>query len=136
MLELIAKIKSGSHLYGLETESSDLDYYSIGLNTELENIIGLGKEEYEISKTESNDSQTFELRRFFQFCRKSTTQAYELLHLPPQNFIYLNPLFEKLVLDKKENFIDSKNLFKCIMGYSQSERRIMTGEESCRRGIL
>lgn len=134
MLDIIAKIQSGSHLYGLNTPDSDLDYYSVGLNTQMRHILGLDRHEHEISMTENKDSTCFELRRFLNLCRKATTHAYELLNTPSEKFEILDSEFKRYVLDHKTKFMDTEKLFKCLMGYLNGEIRATFGETTGKLG--
>ena len=134
MLDIIAKIQSGSHLYGLNTPESDLDYYSVGLNTQMRHILGLDRYEHEISMTEDKDSTCFELRRFLSLCRKATTHAYELLNTSSKKFEILDPEFKRYILDHKHRFMDTEKLFKCLMGYLNGEIRATFGETTGKLG--
>lgn len=127
MLEIIAKIQSGSKLYDLDRPESDDDYYSVGLNTELKHIIGLDKFEHLIIQNDEVDSTCMELRNFFNLCRKATTSSYELLSAPENKFVKLDSKFRDLVLLERHRFFTSKGLFKCLLGYANGEKRAMVG---------
>jgi hypothetical protein len=134
MLEIIAQIESGSKLYDLSTPQSDVDYYSVGLNTELKHIIGIDKFEHQIIQNDEIDSTCMELRNFFNLCRKANTSSYELLSAPQSKFIKLNSKFRDLVLLQRHRFFNSERLFKCLMGYAQGEKRAMLGVNTGKLG--
>ena len=134
MLEVIAKIESGAKLYDLERPESDVDYYSVGLNTELKHIIGLDKFEHLIIQNDEIDSTCMELRNFFNLCRKANTSSYELLSAPNDKFVRLDTKFRDLVLLERHRFFTSKGLFKCLLGYANGEKRAMMGVTTAKLG--
>lgn len=130
---------SGSHLYGWANPNSDKDFRGIFLNTKLSDIIGITKCEHYVHQDieKDEDYAYYELRYFFRLLQKTNTQLIELLYLPEDKFIELNPLFKELVLKNRQKFIDTKSLYKSLKGYIQGERRrangLLTGKLGAKR---
>ena len=123
--KLIYLSQYGSHLYGLNTENSDLDFRGVYIPT-LDNII-LKKnkdeinEELEITQLESDgmtlshdtsllpantrvrtrkvDVKIFSLQKFIQLCSKADTNALDLLFSIEDNFIEKYIEYKVSVLD-------------------------------------
>lgn len=127
-MKLICEIIAGSRLYGLETPESDNDIRGVFLNTSINLILGLDKIET-IIKKESEDILYFELKHFLSRLRKTNTQMIELLFADEENFTIINPEFLK-IKENRLKLIDSETLFKSLMGYIESERRLATGERT------
>lgn len=131
-MKTIAKMLGGSHAYGLNTPTSDLDERFVFLNTNIAHIIGLDKHENQVLQNEEKDQQGFELRRYLQLLRKTNTQVLEILF--NENWLYLDKEFETRVLHRRESFLSTEHSFKTLMGYIQGEKRLMNGERSGRLG--
>ena len=125
-MNLIAKCLGGSRAYHLNTPESDTDLRGVFLNTELSKIVGLEKHEHQESS--EVDTKYKELRRFFNLLRQSNTEAVEILFC--EEFLdEPDPLFLE-VQEKREQFLDTEQMFKCLRGYMQGERRLMLGERT------
>lgn len=130
-MRTICQIIAGSRLYGLDTPESDTDTRGVFLNTEPENILGLGR--FEIFKKESEDLLFFEFRHFLSGLRKTNTQMIEILFAEDEDFSVLEPEFKK-VRENKLKLIDSQKLFKSLVGYIENERRLALGERTGQLG--
>ena len=125
-MNLIAKCLGGSRAYHLNTPESDTDLRGVFLNTELSQIVGLNKHEHQESAVV--DTKYKELRRFFNLLRQSNTEAVEILFC--EEFLdEVDPLFLE-VQKQREQFLDTEQMFKCLRGYKQGERRLMLGERT------
>lgn len=125
---VIASYLGGSHAYGLDTPASDKDERFVYLNTEINNIIGLEKNEFYESKVKGEDVLGTEIRHFIYLLRKSGTAPIECLFAT--DFIYLCPAFKELVLDQKAKLVNPEKLYKSIKGYIFNERRLAIGERT------
>lgn len=126
--KLICSYLGGSHLYGLNTPTSDEDIRYVFLNTDLGQIIGLDRLEHIDRRTKDEDSFGMELRGFLGLLRKTNTQVMELLFAPDSAFNMLDMDFKRMVLDQRSRFIDSDRFFKSLNGYIFTERRLALGE--------
>lgn len=95
--KIIYKIKSGSHLYGINTPLSDEDYLGIYLNTP-EELFGLHNseilEDNIVSKQENGrndkdaiDCKYYELRKFIKLAVNNNPTILEMLFATPENII-------------------------------------------------
>lgn len=131
-MKILAKMRGGSHAYGLATPASDQDIRFVFLNTDVKHIIGLDKHENQQTQNEEKDEAGFELRRFFQLLRKTNTTVMEILF--NQKWLEVDRFFQSFVLDHKEQFLDTGFFFKSLMGYIQGEKRLMNGERTGKLG--
>jgi predicted nucleotidyltransferase len=128
--KVICRGVGGSRAYGLETPTSDTDWRGIFLNVELKYILGLDKYEHQ-EYIKGEDEKYKEFRHFLNMCRKSNTEAMEMLfndHWDMVTTEFLNVQKNRLKL------IDTTMAFKCLCGYMQGERRLMNGERTGQLG--
>ena len=95
MHQTIVKTIAGSHLFGLSTPSSDMDYKGV-FKESLENII-LGKDSKQVNlstnKTDSRntkedvDIEMKEMRKFIKDCIAGQTYAVEMLYCPEDKIL-------------------------------------------------
>ncbi len=120
----------GSHAYGLNTASSDLDKRGVFCNLEINKVIGLDRFEHQDIKIEGKDEFYFELRHFLCSLRKTNTQALEILF--NNQWLDIEPEFEMIIQNRFE-LLDSAKLYKSLKGYIFGERRLVNGEK---KGLL
>lgn len=129
---LLVELVGGSHLYGLNTKDSDVDYRGIFLATDPKYLSGLKQIESYVVDGEV-DATYYELTRYLCLLRKSNTQVLEILFAPDSAFTYKHPAFEELQ-DNRYNLIDSNTLKSSLKGYVFSEMRLATGERTGQLG--
>ncbi len=108
--KLLMKSIYGSHLFGLNTPTSDLDYKGIFLES-LDNII-LGTDAKNINVTTNNtdkrntmddvDTELKELRTFVSDCMRGQTYACELLFTPKEMLIETSPQWEFIIANRSK----------------------------------
>lgn len=101
-MDTIVKTIAGSHLFGLNTPKSDMDYKGV-FKENLANII-LGKDSKQFvsstNKTESRNGQYDidvefkELRKFIKDCIAGQTYALEMLYCPQDKIIETSKIWE------------------------------------------
>lgn len=128
----LCKFNGGSHLYGLNTPSSDLDERGVYVNTSLSDLLGLTKCESVVIQNEKEDKSYTELRHFLRLLKNGNTQALEALWAPSNSFNELTDEW-KMVQEFKLEFTDSEKIFRCLSGYSMGELKLANGE---RTGLL
>lgn len=96
--------KSGSHAYGLNTPTSDVDLRGIFVAPK-EIFYGLYVPEQ--ASDETNDSTLYELKRFVDLLSKQNPNIVELLGMPEDCVLVRHPLFGK-ILEHKSKFITRK----------------------------
>jgi len=132
-MKVVAKLAGGSHLYGLNTPESDYDERYVYLHDSIDEIIGLGKNEFIDHRNGETDSFGYEFRNFLVSLRKTNTQAMEILFAPDESFTELHPLFKE-VRKNRFNLIDPKQYFNSLRGYMYGERRLANGERQGKLG--
>jgi len=130
--KMICSLIGGSTLYGLNNESSDVDYRGVFVATDKKFLSGLLTVDSIVTDGEI-DSTYHEISRFIQLTRKSNTQVMEILFAPEEYFEYIDPIFDK-VRANKFSLIDTDVLKSSLRGYVHSEYRLATGERTGRLG--
>ncbi len=133
-MKVLFKIKSGSHLYGLNTPTSDLDYVGVYVEDSFEDFIDPfnTKDEMDMSiksKKENGkndkdavDEKYFHIKKFIKLCADNNPNILEMLFAPEDCIEYVDPDFKSLILDHPEMFVNSK-LIDRFIGYSKSQEQ-------------
>ena len=130
-MKYLVKTLGGSTAYGLNTPTSDTDYRGVFLNTEPAKILGLSRFDV-VQKQETEDEVYYEVRKFFELLKEGNTGALEILFTDPTNYLLMDASFATVV-ENRHQFVDTEKMFRCLLGYMQSERRLANGE---RTGLL
>jgi predicted nucleotidyltransferase len=131
MNDLLCKMKGGSHSYGLDTMTSDVDWRGVFVNTEVKHLIGLERHEHQVKQDAEADEQYMEFRNALKLLRGANTQMVELLY--NQRWLLLTPEWQ-LVIRHRKRLVDSEKLFSCLKGYMQGELRLANGERTGKLG--
>lgn len=133
-MKILYKIKSGSHLYGLNTPTSDLDYTGVYVEDNFEDFIDPfnTKDEMDMSiksKKENGkndkdavDEKYFHLKKFIKLCADNNPGFIEMLFAPEDCIEYVDPNFKSLILDHPEMFVNAK-LIDRFIGYAKSQEQ-------------
>jgi predicted nucleotidyltransferase len=109
----------GSHAYGLNVETSDIDTSGVYICKPNE-ILGLGFDYKDQVSDAKHDNVWFEIGNYLRLLLKSNPTIMESLFIPDKLIIGdVNPLF-KPILENKNEFI-SKDLFNPLFGYGKSQ---------------
>ncbi len=125
-MNVLCKIQHGSHLYGLNTEKSDLDYKGVFLPT-LEDLI-LQTNSKHISLDQPRvDHELFSLHKFFDLLSTGQPVALEMLFAPREMILETSPLWENIITHR--GLLLTKNV-KAFTGYcrSQASKYCLKGE--------
>lgn len=114
----------GSHAYGTNIESSDIDYAGVFIQS-LDDILGLKYKEQ--INDDNNDIVIYEIRRFLQLLASNNPTVLELLNTPEDCVIYKHPVFDK-VLKNRESFI-TKVCAKSFGGYAKQQISKAKGQD-------
>ncbi len=106
----------GSHAYGTNIETSDVDYAGIFVQS-LDDI--LGNKYVEQINDDKNDIVIYELRRFLELLEKNNPTVLELLNTPEDCVVYKNPIFDE-ILKEKDKFI-TKICANSFGGYAKTQ---------------
>jgi len=133
-MKILYKIKSGSHLYGLTTPTSDVDYVGVYMEDTFEEFIDPfnTKDEIDISitskqengKNDENavDEKYFHIKKFIKLCAENNPNILEMLYTPKNCIEYVDPKFKSLILDHPEMFVNAK-LIDRFIGYAKSQEQ-------------
>ena len=127
--KVILKIRAGSHLYGLNTPTSDEDFIGVYLSTP-EELLGLNHseiiDESVVDKDETGkntqdavDCKYYELRKFCQLCLNANPTILELLYAPDENIVEIDK-FGKLLMQSRNLFLSTK-IKHSFVGYAHSQ---------------
>ncbi len=105
---------SGSHAYGTNIPSSDIDHKGVFI---LPREYFYGLNYIPQVSDERNDKVYYELGRFMELLLKNNPNMMELLAMPEECVLYEHPLFEQI---KSINFL-SKTCFHTFAGYAISQ---------------
>ena len=126
-LNIIIKMKFGSHLYGTATEDSDLDFKGVFLPTKEQILLNRVPKSYN-AQTKSNndakntsddiDTEIYSLQYFIKLACEGQTVALDMLHAPP-DMILENSVIWMNIVGNREKFY-TKNL-KAFVGYARRQ---------------
>lgn len=129
--KMLYTIKSGSHLYGLNTPESDIDYVSVFLPRS-EDLLSLQKCEYIDNSSKSSsenrrntnedvDDHQYALQRYLHLVLSGNPNLTEILFAPnnvviveDERFTFLKNNYDKLI---------SSNVYNSFVGFSYSQRK-------------
>lgn len=132
-MRTVAKLIGGSHLYGLETPTSDIDERFIFVNEEPEKIIGLDSLTVIDNREQGVDNLGYEYARFISLLRKTNTQVVEFLFADEEKFSILEPAFKELRINRM-NLINPHAFYSSLRGYISGELRLANGDRTGRLG--
>lgn len=133
-MRILFKAMVGSHLYGLQTETSDEDYLGVYIPKSLATLISPFKNETEVdesivSKDDNNkndndavDCKYYRIDKFIKLLADNNPNVLEMLFIPDDKVLYCHPFFKKYILDQYENFI-SKRIINKFIGYAISQEK-------------
>jgi hypothetical protein len=109
----------GSHLYGLNTETSDKDIGGVFIIPQ-EYLMGLRSNYIEQVADETNDTVFYEFGRWIELLLKANPTALESLYAPENCVIgEIHPAV-KYIIDNRDMFL-SKECLKTLTGYAISQ---------------
>lgn len=125
-MNILFECKFGSHLYGTDTPTSDLDFKGIHMNT-FEEILLKKSHESIVSSTGIKDQRNTkddvdveykELRRFLRDCMQGQTYALDMLFAPKDMWIKTSPEWEFIIKHRQK--LLSKNV-EPYVGYCRQQ---------------
>lgn len=124
--KVICLMKHGSHLYGLNTEDSDVDYKGVFIPSKEDAILGLTKDEYR-SSTGSNDSKNgkddidvvyYSIGKLINMLCQGETIAIDMIHCTKDCLISATSEWHDLVSIKEKFY--TRNM-KAFLGYVKKQ---------------
>jgi len=126
-LNLIVKMRFGSHLYGTATEDSDQDYKGVFLPTKEQILLGRIPKSYNETTKKGNtdknrstdiDCEIYSLHYFIELACQGQTVALDMLHAP-DNMILESSTIWNMITSNREKFY-TKDL-KAFVGYARRQ---------------
>lgn len=122
-MNLVIKMKFGSHLYGTNTETSDTDYKGVFLLTLEECLLNKIPKSCNLStkkgeaknSSEDIDTEIYSLHKFINLAVEGETVAIDMLHAPTNMLLYTSDIWQHIT-DNKYRFY-SKNI-RAFIGYA------------------
>ena len=110
----------GSHAYGMEKESSDLDVRGIALNSKEEILLGTDFEQVVNTDT---DTTIYSFNKMIELLTKQNPNTIECLGCKPEHYLYLSNIGKELINNRK--MFLSKICIHSFGGYAGSQLRRM-----------
>lgn len=115
----------GSHAYGLDKETSDLDVRGIALNSK--NEILLGKDFGQVVET-NTDTAIYSFHKMIELLAGNNPNTIEILGLKPEHYLYTNEIGKEL-LENKKMFL-SKICIHTFAGYASAQLRRLSNKSA------
>ena len=110
----------GSHAYGMDKETSDLDVRGIALNPKEEILLGT---DFEQVVNVDTDTTVYSFNKMIQLLTSNNPNTLECLGCKPEHYLYLSNIGKEL-LDNRKIFL-SKICIHTFGGYSSQQLRRM-----------
>lgn len=108
----------GSHAYGMNTDTSDVDIRGCLLNAKKEILTG---NYYEQFTNDETDTVIYSLQKFFQLLSNCNPNVIEMLGCLPEHYLYLSDVGEEIL--KHKNIFLSKRCINSFGGYANQQLR-------------
>lgn len=115
----------GSYAYGTNVEGSDIDIRGVALNSK-EEILGAANFEQVIDNP--TDTTIYSLRKIISLLTSCNPNTCEILGLKPDHYLYLSPIGQEL-LDNKKLFLSQRAKYS-FGGYAFSQMRRLDNKAS------
>jgi len=111
---LIYQYIRGSHAYGLNVETSDVDTGGVYI-TDNERLLGLRSNYCEQVSDAKNDNVWYEVGRFLELLMNSNPNMLEALFIPDRCVMYKHPVMD-IILENRHKFL-TKKAFNALTSY-------------------
>lgn len=108
----------GSHAYGTETDSSDLDIRGCALHSKREILCG---EDFEQVTNSVTDTTVYSFKKLIHLLTECNPNTIEILGLKPEHYLYLSGIGREL-LDNRKMFL-SRKAVNAFGGYATAQFR-------------
>ncbi len=128
--KLLYLVRFGSHLYGLETEDSDLDLKGIVLPSEKSLILNNSTEQYGpyssggdegSNGSDDIDLELWSIHKFFKLLQRGDTNAYDILYSGDSDVIEFGSGKFLEVLNTRSELWGSRAIRGAFIGYSYGQ---------------
>lgn len=125
-MKILIKAQAGSHLFGTNTETSDMDYKGVYLPEADQILLGTYPESTSYTTGDSNsknskddiDIELYSLKKFFKMIRRGDTAALELLFTPEHLIIEKDPMWDE-ILTYRDQLLSSR--VSAMIGYARQQ---------------
>lgn len=125
-MKILIKTVAGSHLFGTNTEESDMDYKGVFLPSPKDILLNNYKDT--ISQSTGNSSEKnnstdvdiefYSLKKFLKMAKRGDTAALELLFTPDDFIIEKDPLWD-FIIENRSQLLSSK--VTGMIGYARQQ---------------
>ena len=115
---LIFKCIAGSHLYGLNTPSSDTDIRGIYMDDPDDVLNISGRQNTEVSD-DKQDEKYYSLGKFLKLASECNPNIIELLFVPDDAVLFRSPVYDELV--NHRDWFMSKRAKHTFLGYAHAQ---------------
>lgn len=105
----------GSHAYGTNTPTSDLDVRGVALNKKIEILTNVN---FEQVVEENTDTTIYSFNKIVSLLSNCNPNTIEMLGLLPEHYLYVSPIGQEL-LNNKKLFLSKKAAYS-FGGYATS----------------
>lgn len=120
----------GSHAYGTDTETSDLDIRGCALNRKEEILVPTRNFDQVVEET--TDTTIYSFNKLVSLLTNCNPNTIELCGLRPEHYLYIHPIGQEL-LDNAELFLSKKAIYS-FGGYATSQLRRLDNKAARRLG--
>ena len=106
----------GSHAYGTNVETSDLDIRGIALHTKQDILLVTGFDQVVNEKT---DTTIYSLRKIVNLLINCNPNTIEILGLIPEHYVFINDIGKKLI-ENRDMFLSMRCL-NSFLGYANAQ---------------
>lgn len=125
-MEILVKMKFGSHLYGTDTPESDLDIKGVYMPSPDQIMMGEWPDVVSLSTNKSSDKNTAEdvdeeyysIHKFMKMLMKGEVVALDILHAPNDVIYQSSPLWEELRVNSD---LFNTSSMAAFVGYAQKQ---------------
>ena len=115
---LIYKYIRGSHAYGLNLPTSDVDEGGVYIEP-IDSLLGLGYDYQDQINDDTNDTTWYSLRKFLNLLMNGNPNILEALFVDDKFVLYEHPIMTEI--KKHRHMFLTKNCFSSFIGYSKSQ---------------
>lgn len=115
---LLYEYVRGSHAYGLNIETSDIDSGAVYCANK-DSIMGMRCTYKEQLENSTHDEVAYEIERYLQLLSKANPNILESLYVNKKFIKYMHPAFSPII-ENREKFL-TKKCFDSLIGYSISQ---------------
>jgi len=123
---VILLTRFGSHLYGTDTPTSDVDYKGIFIPSLEDILLNRVKKSINFDSNKSNekngtgdiDCELYSIHHFFHLASKGETVTIDLLHVSMENILHMKKIWERIHENRSMFYTSEMN---ALVGYARKQ---------------